>query len=238
MHTHSIGIVHSSTFRRVSMVCALLAAFRVSPHTWTPVVAQQQPANLSITVEGRQIPWVMRGAPLWIGGNFYQLDRLAKSGSVDFLQQIIEDLRDQARNKEALLTHVMDLREFARKELRKDSHLTVFYGEDNVVDRLKKNPVDAWQAFTQAFIQPLYPEDAKIEILVSKSPAPTGGFPTQHAIFEIETAEGARFRSVAHLVDLGSRGTHMFVMNTDETKFAARYPELRDMLASVRYNFR
>jgi hypothetical protein len=203
-----------------------------------PAGAWQNPKPTPIVtrVEGRQIPWIMRVTQPWLGGNVYQLEALIRTGKLDFLEIPVRDLKNSAADKDAVIVHMLDLQEYAKKQLPVSTEVIVIYSSENLADLFRKDFKSAWRNVTQTMVEPRYPTKSHIEILVAENPEQTGGFTTFRAVFRVATPRGEELGRVMHFVDLKSNGMHLFMLAGAASRMDDRYSEFLSMLKSVRYN--
>lgn len=231
----------------ITLVAALPLRTALTVHP-----TQQGP--LVTTVEGREIPWTMElVSPHWMGGNYYELERMSERirerreldrdeeafGAVEVFLKVLKAI---AKDTDSALLNIDDFRdvlktEYATGQASGFTVIIISYSNKQMVADFKKNPKTAWAQVSRDFVEPEYPEKSRTHMLIANAPERTGGFPTERAIFSIETPEGKKLRSVVHLVHLGPHGTHLFNLQVRAEKFEVRSAEFLEMLKTVQYNF-
>lgn len=189
-------------------------------------------------ISGRLLPWRM--APLkfpWVGGNFYEVERLILPGHLGAFEEITRNLRDSIRDKDAGAMHLFDLRDFARSEnsVKRPTSIIVDVLRNDLESLYLENPPSFWKNFARLFVDPDTGPNSRIDIFAPKESDHLGGVRAYWAHFDITDPDAFNWRRVSVLVPLRSRGTHMFILNVCASLSEIRTAEFNEMLSTFAY---
>ncbi len=184
---------------------------------------------------GRMLPWVMAVEYPWIGGNYYEMEVLGRAIDNDAIRVVVDSLREAVRDKDAGLLQVDDLLHHARHRDVRYTDVVIAATPGNVGPTFAEDEVKAWRMTGRLLVTPGLAPDAEVLFRKIEQPLSVGGLRSYAAVFTIKAAnEGDQCKVIA-IVPLGSRGSHMFVLNVAASRWQQRFDELAAMLGRMQY---
>lgn len=176
------------------------------------------------TAEGRKVKWTMSVPDQWIGGNYYQIEKVSRESENSRIKMLLRTMQRDARKLDVYLIH-MDV-----SGVHTLTSIRVNVGKGYGNNYFNK---DTWLAYAQ-ILQLDYPKGSRTRLVSYKS-LTTGGLPAYQAKFKTTEPNGGIIFEVMHVVILSSNKSHIFNFKVDSTKYLRRYAEFSQMLRSVKY---
>lgn len=177
-------------------------------------------------VEGLKLKWSMSAPVGWIGGNYYQIEKVARETENLKVKLVLREMQHDAKVMDVYLVH-MDVTGATTGTL---TSLRV-----NVGRGFGKNSFgrDTWLAYAE-LLQADHPKGSQTRLLESYS-LTTDNYSAYQAIFKTTRPGGGKVYEVMHIVLLSSNRSHIFKLKVDSAKYRKRYAEFSQMLKSIRY---
>jgi len=191
--------------------------------------------RVAFNAKGRMLPWFLPIDYPWVGGNYYQLEEISRAMDNDAIRAVLESMRDATRDKDAALLHADDLLHHARHREVRYTDVVIVATPGDLGPQFTEDEVKAWRFTSRLLVLPGLPPGAKVSFQKPQRVVFVGGLRSYSGVFTIRgTNEGDRCQVII-IVPLGSRGSHMFVLNVAEPRWRERFEELARMLERMSY---